>query len=291
VRRCTDDCEGPSDLAVVRRHGAVWAAPRAVTQPGTEVRGGALTTMPDGTIAVAYERNHAIFVRRLALSGRLSPAQRVGSGVQSEISVASIGGHRLVVAWAWQRVDEGDAESGFTAAVACSSGIGHFTGRSHVLASIPVTGEGAYVQGPGLSLGQDAGREVTLAWTGFENNRFDVQTTGLSTRCATAPQTIPLPGSDAVLGGLAVAPSGQATIALLAGLYGSEPPPASVSEAALGIYAAERPRGAAAFAAPVEVSSADENNVEPVVAIDSTSGLNVLAWRNASTSIEYATAP
>jgi len=148
VNRCVGACVN-RDLAVVRHRGNGWSVPRAVTLPGTE-RGGAMTTLPGGTIAVAYERNRSIFVRRLSPGGHLFPAQRVGSGVQAEISIAAAGGRRLAVAWGWQLVSEGDAVSGFTAAVACSSGAGHFSGHSHVLASIPVTGTGRYVSGPGI---------------------------------------------------------------------------------------------------------------------------------------------
>ncbi|HEY5196718.1 MAG TPA: hypothetical protein VIJ51_06800 [Solirubrobacteraceae bacterium] len=291
LRLCTKDCGGPSGLDVSRYRGGRWSAPRAITQPSTEVRGGALTTMADGTIAVAYERNHAIYVRRLSPGGRLSPAQRLGTGVQSEISIASLGGQRLAVGWSWQRVDEGDAASPFEAQVACSTGIGHFSGRSHVLASIPVTGEGDYVSGPGLSMKQDGTGRVTLAWTAYADGRFVVRTSGLSTSCATAAQTVALPGADSVLGGLAVAPSGQATVAILGGVYGDVAGRPGGTESAHGILATERTSAGAAFGAPVQVSAADDGEVEPVVAIDATSGRSVLAWRNVAASIQYASAP
>jgi hypothetical protein len=247
--------------------------------------------MPGGTIAIAYERNHSIYTRRLSPSGTLSAAQRLGTGIQSEISIASAGGQRLDVAWAWQAVDEGDAGTGFTAQVACSTSIGHFTGRSRILASIPVTGEGAYVAAPGLVLGQAAAGPITLAWTGFTGGRFVVQTSPLTTGCAIAPQTIGLPGADAVLGGLAVAPSGRATVVLAAGVYGSDPAGPTRTESAHGLLAAQRAAGTTYFGTPVQVSAADDSEVEPVVAIDQTTGLSAIAWRNVQSSIQYATAP
>jgi hypothetical protein len=291
LRQCSQGCGGANGLEVTRLAGGRWSKPRAITRPSTAVAaGGALTTMTDGTIAVAYQRNHAIYVRRLSPSGSLSPAQRVGIGVQSEISIASTGGRRLAVAWAWQRIDEGDAESPFTAHVACSTSIGHFSGRSRQLASIPITGDGDYVSVPGLSLGQDAERRVTLAWTGYAGNRFVVQTSRLTASCATAPQTIALPGADGVLGALAVAPSGRATIAILGGAHGSAPGP-DTGESVHGILAAQRPSATAAFAAPVQVSAPDAEEIEPAVAIDATSGRSVLAWRDVASSIELASAP
>jgi hypothetical protein len=291
VSRCSKDCVR-RDLAVVRAEpGGRWSSPRAITQPGTEVRGGALTTLAGGTIAVAYERNHAIYTRRLAPSGRLSPAQRVGTGIQADISIAGAGGQRVDVAWSWQRVDEGDAVSGFTAHVACSTSIGHFSGRSRTLSSIPVTGTGAYVGGPGLAMGRDAAGRLTLAWSAFAGGRFVVQTSNLSTSCGTAAQTIALPGADAVLGGLAVGATGRATVVLSAGVYGSDPAPASRGEAARGLLAAERPTHNGHFASPVQVSASDDDEVEPVVVIDQASGRSVLAWRNVATSIEYSSAP
>jgi hypothetical protein len=291
VRTCTKDCEGPSGLGVIRYRGGRWTAPRAITQPSTEVRGGAMTTLSGGTIALAYERNHAIYSRRLAPDGTLSPAQRLGAGIQAEISIVSAGGSRLDVAWASQRVDEGEALSGFKAQVACSSKIGHFTGRSHLLAWIPVTGEGNYVGGPGVAVGRDAAGRMTLAWTAFAGGRFVVQTSSLDTSCGTAAQTVAVPGADAILGGLAVAPTGRATVVLTAGVFGTDPAAPSTGEAAHGLLAAERSTPTGGFAAPVQVSAADDSEVEPVVAIDATSGRSVVAWRNVAASIEFATAP
>lgn len=289
VARCTPACV-ERDLVVVRHRGSGWSTPRALTRPGPE-RGGAITTLPDGTIAVAYERNQSIYVRRVSPSGRLFPAQRVGSGVQSTIRIAAAGGRRLAVAWAWQRVSEGDAVSGFTAQVACSTGLGRFGGRSHVLASIPVTGTGRYVSGPGIALEKDADGQLTLAWSDFAGGRFVVGAGSLSPRCATARQTIALPGADVLLGDLALAPSGRATIALTAGIFGSDPAPAGRTEATHGIVAATRPTATSAFTGPVQVSAADDNEVEPTVAIDQTNGRSVLAWRDIAGSIEFATAP
>ncbi|MEA2371534.1 MAG: hypothetical protein QOH12_1928 [Solirubrobacteraceae bacterium] len=289
VNRCTGACVN-RDLVVVRHRGNGWSVPRAVDRPGTE-RGGAIATLADGTIAVAYERNQSIYVRRLSPTGRLFPAQRVGPGVQSTIRIAAAGRRRLAIAWAWQRVSEGDAVSGFTAQVACSTGLGHFSGRSHVLASIPVMGTGRYVSGPGIALEQDVNGQLTLAWSDFADGRFVVTASNLTTTCATARQTVAVPGADAVLGDLAVAPSGRATIALTAGIYGSDPAPANRSEAAHGILAVERPAATAPFSGPVQVSAADDNEAEPVVAIDQTNGRSVLAWRNTTGSTDFATSP
>ncbi|MEA2371542.1 MAG: hypothetical protein QOH12_1936 [Solirubrobacteraceae bacterium] len=291
VRMCTKSCQGPAALAVIRYRAGRWSAPRAITRPSTELAGGALTTLPGNTLAVAYERNRAIYVRRLFSDNQLSAAQRVGTGKQSHVSIASAGGGRLDVAWSWQVIDEGNAATGFTARVACSSNVGHFTGRSRLLASIPVTGEGRYVGGPGLSLGQDAAGRLTLAWTAFADARFVVQASSLSTSCGTAPQTLPLPGADAVLGGLALAPSGRSTIVLEAGVYGSDPAGASTTESAHGLLASERPTHNGSFATPLQVSAADDGEVDPVVAIDQTTGRSVIAWRNVASSIQYSTAP
>lgn len=135
----------------------------------------------------------------------------------------------------------------------------------------------------------DNGR-ITLAWTDFGDDRFVVAASSLDSRCGTARQTIGVPGADAVLGDLTVGPSGRATIALTAGIRGSDGPPDGVSEAAHGILAAQRPSAGTGFAAPVQVSAADDNELEPAVAIDQTNGRSVVAWRGLG-PIEFATAP
>jgi hypothetical protein len=120
-----------------------------------------------------------------------------------------------------------------------------------------------------------------------------VRTSSLNTRCETSTQTIALPGSDAIFGGLAVAPSGRATIAVIAGRRGADAPLTSsaVTEAGHGILAAQRPTSTTRFATAVQVSTADDNEVGPVLAIDQTNSRSVLAWRNVATSIQFATAP
>jgi hypothetical protein len=291
VSRCSKNCVR-RDLAVVRAEpGGRWSSPRAITQPGTEVGGGALARLPGGTIVVAYARNHAIYTRRLGPSGKLSPAQRVASEAATEIAIASAGGRRVDVAWSRQEADDGDAVSEFTAHVACSTRIGHFGGRSRTLSSIPLRGTGNFVGGPGIAIGRDAAGRLTLAWSAFAGGRLVVQTSNLSTSCATAAQTIALPGADAMLGGLAVGATGRATVVLSAGLDGSDPSPPSRSESAHGLLAAQRATHGGRFGNPVQVSTSDDDEVEPVVAIDQASGRSVLAWRNVATSIQYASAP
>ncbi|HTN24693.1 MAG TPA: hypothetical protein VL120_11950 [Solirubrobacteraceae bacterium] len=293
VRRCLGRFCARVDLVVVRRRGGRWATPRAITRPGTAtgVRSGDVAKLPGGELAFAYEREHAIYERRLTPSGRLSPAQRVGAGVQSHPSIAPGGGHRVIVAWGWQRVSEGDALSPFAARVACSSAIGHFGGHPRDLGSVPVTGTGRYVDGPGVVLRQDDAGRSTLAWTGYQDGRFVVRTGPLSRTCAIAPQTIAVPGADVVLGDLAVGPSGRATLALVAGRRGADAPNGAPAESVFGLLAAQRADPAAPFSGPALVSAPGAFAVDPAVAIDRASGRSVLAWRDVSTGVQLSTAP
>jgi hypothetical protein len=293
VRRCLGRFCERVDLVVVRRRGGRWSKPRAITRPGTatSLRDADLTTLPGGELAFAYEREHVIYERRLTPSGRLSPAQRVGAGVQSHLSIAPGGGHRVIVAWGWQRVSEGDAISPFAARVACSSAIGHFSGRPRDLGSVPVTGSGRYVDGPGVVLRQDAAGNSTLAWTGYQDGRFVVRAGPLGRTCAIAPQTLAVPGADVILGDLAVAAPGRATIAFVSGRRGADGPNRTPTESVVGLLAAERPGAAAPFAAPALVSAPGAFVVDPAVAIDRASGRSVLAWRNVATAVELSTAP
>jgi hypothetical protein len=283
-----------TDLAIVRRRGDGWSTPRPITRRGGTVGGGAITTLPDRELAIAYGRDGAIFVRRLAPSGRLSPAQRIGAGTASKITIARSGPHRLIVVWSSQHASQGDAASGFHVRAACSTASGHFGARARSLAAIPVRGPGRYVEGTGIELATDAAGTHTLAWTDYAGGRFVARTGAIDDACRVTPQTIAIPDTDVILGGLSVAPSGAATIAIIAGRRGADPPVigSGLPEAVHGALAARRATSGAAFSAPVQVSApADEDAYDVAVATDVASGRSVLTWRGAGTTSQISSAP
>ncbi|MEA2131800.1 MAG: hypothetical protein QOJ85_4691, partial [Solirubrobacteraceae bacterium] len=202
LRRCfTRGCQ-KADIVLVHQTSAGWSQPRAITRPVDVNRGavlaGGLVALPDGEIAVAYERDNVLYLRRVTPMGKVSAAQRLGAAIQARIVLAPMGGHRLLVAWAWQAVNEDYAHSPFHVRLACSNTAGHFSGHSQALATIPLTGAERYVQGPGIAL---AGR--TLAWTDYAGGRYDVRAGDIDDACAITAQTVAIPGSDVVLDDLA----------------------------------------------------------------------------------------
>jgi hypothetical protein len=283
LRRCfTRECQ-KADIVLVRQTSAGWSQPRAITKPVDANRGavlaGGLVALPDGEIAVAYERDNVLYLRRVTPAGKLSAAQRLGVAIQAHIVLAPMGGHRLLVAWAWQAINEDYAHSPFHVRLACSNTAGHFSGHSQALATIPLTGAERYVQGPGIVL---AGR--TLAWTDYAGGRYDVRAGDINDACAITAQTLAIPGSDVVLDDLAIGPAGSATIALGVGRRANEPTINPTDQTQLGVFAATRAASGAPFDAPQRVSPPSATILTPAsVAIDRSTGRSAIVYADNAT--------
>jgi hypothetical protein len=290
LRRCfTRDCQ-KADIVLVRQTSAGWSQPRAITTPVDVNRGavlaGGLVALPDGEIAVAYERDNVLYLRRVTPAGKVSAAQRLGAAIQARIVLAPMGGHRLLVAWAWQAVNEDYAHSPFHVRLACSNTAGHFSGHSQALATTPLTGAERYVQGPGIVL---AGR--TLAWTDYAGGRYDVRAGDINDACGITAQTVTIPGSDVVLDDLAIGPAGSATIALGVGRRANEPTINPTDQTQLGVFAATRAASGAPFDAPQRVSPPSATVLTPAsVAIDRSTGRSAIVYADNATS-ELALTP
>lgn len=291
VRRCRMDCE-QQDLAVIRRSGGHWSAPRRVTRRGPDVGGGSMALEPDGSLAIAYARHFDVYVRRLTRSGTLTPAQHVGSATAPPgVTLAAGPDHRLFAAWGSQGIVESDAKNDFSAYIACSNAAGRFTGRSARIGRVPLRGVGRYVVG-GVDVKSDASGRAVVGWTDYSSGRLIAKVARVGSGCSATAQTISLPQTDIAFGALAVSPSGAVTLALTAGRRGAEPPaPGTIAEAAHGIFATHSDGAGRPFSPPVQVSSADDNQQNPIAAIDETSRRSVIVWADPTSSAHLATAP
>jgi hypothetical protein len=175
--------------------------------------------------------------------------------VQSHLQAAVDQTGRLLVAWASQRVGEGEAAT--TPAVRfVTAAPGHGFGGLRTLEPSTAAGGNVAVAGPVVRLVVTAPARAALAWTSFDGTRFSVRTRTVVSGHLGSTQVVSPAGTDAVLGDVAAAPAatgtadGPAVVTWLAGLHGSTPPAGGAAR----VFAAARGAGTATFGAAEAVS-------------------------------------
>jgi hypothetical protein len=248
-----------SRLVFLRRHGASSFTRVLTISSTSQARDITVALGAGGDVLVVWEDRHEVMARHRGVHGSWGSVHLLGAGVQSHLQAAVDATGRLLVAWASQRVGEGDAATSpdvrfITAAP------GHGFGALRTLeAGRPGDGNVA-VAAPAIRLDLTARSRALLAWTSFDGTRFAVRAMALSAGHVGSAQTLSAPGQDAVLGDVATGPaagtSDAPTVVLWrTGPHGSDVPAGRHAP----VVAAVRAPGASAFGEPEAVSAADDD--------------------------------
>jgi hypothetical protein len=287
ARRCAggSDCRPSAALLWVRRAGRPPVSYRLARNGRTYAAGVAMSAQ--GDVLVAWERNDGLYARVLTRHGWRSAAQRLGhTQAFAHIRALFASDRRAVVAWSDQAVGLGEPESDFTAQVARETAPGRF-GRARRLGSAPAAGTGTYVNYAGVAAAPLPDGRVALAWTDYLGGVFTVRAADLNRDgTLTAPQMLAPADGDAVLTGLAGAPSGRIVALWLAGPAGADP---GTGEPRYGLYASIRPPTATAFGAPEQLVAGSPDGGS--VVIDPIGDHALATWRTVSGPIAFSTRP
>ena len=285
ARRCAGagDCRPSAPLLWVRRRGHHAKTYRLAGNGRTYAADVAISAR--GDVLVAWERNDRLYARILTQHGWRSAAQQLGdTQAFAHIHALFASDRHAVVAWADQAVSEGEPTSDFTAQVARENTGGRF-GRARRLGSAPALGTGHYVGYAGVAAAPLADGRVELAWTDYQADRFAVHTADLNRDgTLTQPQALAPGDGDAVLTGLASAPSGRLTALWLAGTAGADP---GTDEPRRGLFASTRPPTATAFGQPEQLTDGPADGGS--VVIDPVGDHALATWRTISGPIAFAT--
>jgi hypothetical protein len=274
-----------------RRTRTVWvrrgeAIRRLLTIRVSErARGAAVAIGSHGDVLFAWEDQHKIFSRHIGPSGRAAAAHALGAGVQSSIQARYDDSGRQEVAWASQRVSEGDAITGATISYTSAARGGSFT-RAVVIGRDDLMGSGRYVSAPGVRLVGSGSDSSVLAFTVYDGANFRVQEADAVAGRVQSPQTLSPAGVDAVLGDLAYARAGGSLVLWRSGVRGADP------VGPQRVFASFRPAGTAAFGAPEAVSPATDVPAAPTGAVNPLTGASVAAFGYLTpTSVQVSARP
>jgi hypothetical protein len=247
---------GSSRMVFLRRHGSSTFSRILTIAMTSQARDITVALGPDGDVLVAWEDRHEVMARHRGVHGTWGAAHRLGPGVQSHLQAAVDPTGRLLVAWASQRVSEGEAATSpdvrfITAAP------GHGFGGLRTLETGRTGTSSVAVAAPAVRLVVTARSRALLAWTSFDGTRFSVRASALSAGHVGAAQTLSPAGQDAVLGDVATTPptgtaDGSAVVLWRSGPHGSDVPAGTTAQVLANVRAA----GAPAFAGPEAVSEA-----------------------------------
>ena len=251
----------------LRRHGGSASFRVGLTIPVTNrARGATVAVGATGDALVVWEDSHHVYARHIGPAGGLGRTTRVGDGVQSRLQAAVGPDRRLMVAWASQRVDEGEAATPAQDFFATAAP-GHGFGAARAVDHSDATGTGLYVSDPAVRLVVADDGKTLLADTGYDAaaNRFRVLVRRVSAGHLGAAQLVSDPARDSVLGDLAVGSDGAAVVVWRAGIRGADP-----SSAPQAVQAAVSPASGQAFGAPETITGADVTvPVAPTAALGS----------------------
>ena len=253
---------------LIRRPGSSTFRLALTIAVSSRARGATVAVGPKGDVLVMWEDNHQIFTRHLGPTGHPGTRFHVGDGVQSRLQAAIDKSGREMVAWASQRVSEGESASPAEVFFATAAPGRGFGSARHV-ESAGATGAGRFVSDPAVRLvvGSDTTTTV-LAWTGFDGTHFVARAAPVSGGHIGARQVVSDPARNGVLGDLAVGTGGSAVVLWRAGVAGAD---ADGSPA--GVLAAVRPSAGAPFGASEPITPAGQDTpVAPSVATGPTAG-------------------
>jgi hypothetical protein len=232
-----------------------------------------------GDVLAVWERplkgssgRRGVYARVRTAGGRLGRTQRLGdSDPFPKLSAALGEDRRVLVGWVGQRVNEGTPHSPAETWVSID-------GSAQRVGTVPDLGTGHYVGQAGVRVAIASDGRPVAAWTGFENDRFVVK--AAEVRSAAPVQVVSDPAVDTVLGDLATGGAGEAVLAGLTGLRGSDP---SGSPFAVGVVAAVRGAGATSFGALETV--AEPKDFREAVDVEIVPGTSraVAVWRDLGT--------
>ncbi|HMJ37158.1 MAG TPA: hypothetical protein VK501_24860 [Baekduia sp.] len=248
---------GSSRMVFLRRHGATTFSRILTIGVTSQARDITVAVGPDGDLLVAWEDRHEVMARHRGVHGTWGAAHRLGPGVQSHLQAAVDPTGRLLVAWASQRVGEGDAAtSPDVRFVTAAPGHG-FGGLRTPESARSGSGSNVAVAAPAVRLVVTARSRALLAWTSFDGTRFSVRVSALSAGHIGAAQVLSPAGQDAVLGDVATTPGtgssdGPTVVLWRSGPHGSDVPAGTTSR----VFASARAAGTASFGAPEAVSEA-----------------------------------
>jgi hypothetical protein len=253
---------------LVRRPGSSTFRSVLTINVSSRARGATVAVGPQGDVLVVWEDDHHIFTRHIGRNGHTGKQFRVGDGVQSRLQAAIDRSGRELVAWASQRVNEGEASSPAEVFFVTAAS-GHGFGSARHVESVGATGAGRFVGDPAVRLvvGPD-GTTTVLAWTGFDGTHYVARAAAVSGGHVGAAQVVSDPARNGVLGDLAVGPGGSAFVLWRAGVAGADP-----DGTPSGVLAAVRPAAAAPFGASEAITPAGQvAPVAPSVAAGPTTG-------------------
>jgi hypothetical protein len=247
-------------------------------------RGAAVAVGSHGDVLVAWEDRHTIFSRHIGPSGRAAGTHALGAGVQSSIQARYDDSGRQEVAWASQRVDEGDAVTGATISYASAARDRSFS-RAVVIGRDEITGTGRYVSAPGVRLVGSGSDSSVLAFTVYDGAHFRVQAADAVAGRVQAPTTLSPQSADAVLGDLAYARAGGTLVLWRSGIRGADP------VGPQRVIASVRRAGTAVFGGPEAVSAETDIPAAPSAAVDPRSGAAVAAFGTLTPSVQVSVRP
>jgi hypothetical protein len=206
---------------VIRRPGVRGFVEAFSTKVGAQGRGATVAVGAKGDVLMVWENEHHVFALHVGPSGGVGAVHHIGDGVQSHLQAAVDSDGRLLVAWASQRVDEGEADTPASIFFATAAP-GHGFGSARLLEESGPTGTGRYIYDPAVRL-VSSGASL-LAWTGFDaaTQHYVVRVAQIDGGHVGTSQTVSVPASNAVLGDLSVNAAGAAAVIWRTGIAGAD---------------------------------------------------------------------
>jgi hypothetical protein len=227
------------------------------TKVGSQGRGATVAVGARGDVLMVWENEHHVFARHVGPSGGAGAVHHIGDGVQAHLQAAVESGGRLMVAWASQRVNEGEAATPATLLFATAAP-GKAFNKAKQLESVGVNGTGRYVSDPAVRL--VTGGASLLAWTGFDaaSSHFVVRVMQIDGGHTSTPQTVSDPAVNAVLGDLSVDVDGSAGLIWRTGVAGADG-----DGTAQQVQAAVRPSPGQPFGTPETIAAPVDGGTLP----------------------------
>jgi hypothetical protein len=246
---------------VQRAAGGSFGTPSTIVGKGSPTAVGAAVGR-NAERFVAYERAGGLEVRRRESGHGWTTPQLLSYVVKGHTQIAAAAGAdgTAAVAWLSQNLTEGGDNGPATYRMAVRDARGHNFHSARLLENF----SNRLPQGAGIDVAVASDGTGVAGWTGRAEGHFVARVADLRG----APQTLSPLDADAVLGGVDVAPGGEAAAVWAPPLDTPSPQ----------VFAAVRAAGAGAFGAPEAVSPAYREVVGPDVAVDPQSGRVLAAW-------------
>jgi hypothetical protein len=240
-----------------------------------------------GDILAAWQANGGVYARIRTAGGTLYAIEHLGNPGEPVRAISGVltSDRGAAVAWEAQDVDEGTPESPATVdASTKAAGASHHFHSSQRLGRVPTLATGQYVSERAVKVVRSADGRIAAAWTAFTNDRFVVQSAGLSGSRFRPGVTVSDPAVDSILADLDAGPSSELAVAWRTGVAGTDP-----GTGTAGLSAAFRRPGGTAFGVAEAIEAGVAAN-DAVLRFDPSSGVVVTAWNDLQT-IRTATRP